>query len=514
MRLDYWNNPLVVSAFRVKYRRGSPGTTTSLFVLALATVGVLLNRYSNVPGMNWIQIYLLVLLGVQFTATAGYALTATATSMRAEVNNRTLDFQRIASLGPREILIGKLIGEPVGGYFMVLAAIPLVLWCAFMGAISLGALLLLYVQMITMSLMCGSAGLMQPLEPASKATSTGRSEGGGWGLVVFLFIVGTQSLFNARFLSQIPGFTVIVGLLTPIMSLRGLAEEGLWGPGLEIFEVQIPFLILGPLVQLAVAGLFFESMARRLINPLNPPLSKRRAYLVLAMLDALVAGALFSSGAAPSQALTCTAQFCLFHLLASFVLMFSVTPRRQGLMSWVWRFRNRVPWVRDSALGDRSENSLVLVIFVLIGLVNLSLLVWLPSTLAGGHVLVNQVAAAVTRPALMAILLMSLGVFYQLLVLVAPSGGKMVFYLIVGLMAGVPAALGSHYHLEWLQAFSPISHFIDWMSYSQHSLPPAPVIVLYSIVMLYSWRQLRQWVNSYIRIVDCKLAAMHADKPV
>ena len=40
MRFDFWNNPLVVSAFRRKYRRGGPSQTLMLYPLTLLTIGM------------------------------------------------------------------------------------------------------------------------------------------------------------------------------------------------------------------------------------------------------------------------------------------------------------------------------------------------------------------------------------------------------------------------------------------------------------------------------------------
>src|SRR5437588_9817163 len=109
MSLAFWNNPLVVSAFRVKVLRGSPFGNTAKYLLVLTAGGALLEHYNDVlfPGTSWLRNYFLAMMAVQFLLSGLVAVTATSTSLRNEVTNRTLDMQRIASLSPRQILVGK-----------------------------------------------------------------------------------------------------------------------------------------------------------------------------------------------------------------------------------------------------------------------------------------------------------------------------------------------------------------------------------------------------------------------
>jgi len=98
MQYDFWNNPLVVSAMRLKYRRSSPGITTCLYLLVLLTIGAALHHYQGRYLMPPGRAFLLVILGLQFMVSGALALFTVANSINAEVANRTLDFQRIVSL--------------------------------------------------------------------------------------------------------------------------------------------------------------------------------------------------------------------------------------------------------------------------------------------------------------------------------------------------------------------------------------------------------------------------------
>src|SRR5437667_4134842 len=162
MRIDFWNNPMVVSAFRVKYRRGGLFNLTTVYLLILVAGGCLLARYSDSLKLGpWPRNYLLTLLGSQFVVSALLAGNATATSVRAEVINRTLDFQRIAALRPRQILLGKLLGEPALAYLLLIATIPLAVWCWAVGVpgLSFLELVLLYVNLLTTTILLGTMGL-------------------------------------------------------------------------------------------------------------------------------------------------------------------------------------------------------------------------------------------------------------------------------------------------------------------------------------------------------------------
>jgi len=47
MHLDFWNNPIIVSAFRVRYRRGGFTNTLAPFLIVLAAIGAGLEYYQD-----------------------------------------------------------------------------------------------------------------------------------------------------------------------------------------------------------------------------------------------------------------------------------------------------------------------------------------------------------------------------------------------------------------------------------------------------------------------------------
>src|SRR5438552_3914252 len=199
MQLDFWNNPLVVSAFRVQYRRGGLFSVTVVYLLLWAVIGGALEYYQSYVGPDWPRMYFLGLVGAQSVISGMIAMNATNSSIRTEVVRRTLDFQRITALSLSELLIGKLLCD------------------------------------------------------------------------------------------------------TPL--------------AYPLFGYEIPYILLTPLTQLLVAYVCFHVMERRFVNPANPPFRKRLAYATLALVDVLVAAALFTRAPAGGSFGVRAAGFCVSHLL-------------------------------------------------------------------------------------------------------------------------------------------------------------------------------------------------------
>src|SRR5262249_30681723 len=145
------------SALRVRYRRGGLFNLTTIYLLLLAAGGAVLEYYNHVFGGPWQRNYLLALLSLQFFVSGMIASVATGSSLRSEVVERTLDFQRIATLSPKQILLGKLLGEPAIAYLLAIATIPLASFCWILGVpgLSLDVLLLLYVNLATSTVLFG-----------------------------------------------------------------------------------------------------------------------------------------------------------------------------------------------------------------------------------------------------------------------------------------------------------------------------------------------------------------------
>jgi hypothetical protein len=104
----------------------------------------------------------------------------------------------------------------------------------------------------------------------------------------------------------------------------------------------------------------------------------------------------------------------------------------------------------------------------------------------------------------MALLLLSLGTFYQWCLAIGPRGGTGVFWVVVILLA-VPAHIaGDYYHLSILAGLAPSAHFAHWLG-GMGDLPLYPMAAVYGLLGAASWVAFRDRMARRTKIVDKKL---------
>jgi hypothetical protein len=511
MKLDFWNNPLVVSSFRVKYRRGGIFNMTAIYLMLLVAGGMVVYHYRLRLPVPWPQFYLIAMLGLQLVLSSLIAAGATTASLRSEVLNRTLDFQRLASISPQQILLGKLLGDPALAYLLAIATVPLAAFCCTMGVAGtpLAVLPLVYLNLGTTIFLMSTLGLVQPLEPGSGKPTGGIGGNAGWGIMGFVLVA--QIVAGARQSLMTPWAGALVGLPTPIPMLVGIGQSDIWQYRLSFYGVQIPFLFVTPVSQLVLAYLFFHVMVRRFINPLNPQFSKATAYVTLIVVDLLAGAVLYDPAGMPLEKRV--TGFCLAHLVVSLGLVTAVTPWRESLQSWIWRFRGRSPWLRDLWLGARTENVFALVTFCVIGLVGLALFVLLPAWFEVGAAAVERQAWRIFNVATgSTVLLLSLGTVYQWCVALAGQLGRGVLLTLAMLLILPPHLVGYYYDIGWLQALTPSAQFIAWAD-PVAMWPLWPMLVLYGALLVLTWGSLRAYVARVEKMVDSKLQQMGVHQP-
>jgi hypothetical protein len=510
MRIDFWNNPIIVSAFRVKNRRGGLFNLSALYIMVLVAGGMVLQYYNDRIGGIWSRNYLLCLIGVQFFVSAMIAASTTAASLRTEVTSRTLDFQRIATLSPRQILLGKLLGEPAVAYMLVFATVPLMAWCWMLGVpgVTITVLLLIYVNLTTTTILFGSLGLLQRLD-----ASPGRSSGASGGVVAVWLLMPfamVPTMFANPMLLTRPWTLAPIGLFTPLPVFEGIREGDPWHFCLIFYGLQLPFLLVTPAAQLVTAFIYFKVLERRLINPLNPSLGKGFAYVTLFWIDLIMGGVLMQHtplGLDLSRRLT---TFALVHVAATFCLVSMVTPWRESLESWVWRLRGRQPLLKDLLIGTRSENGLALVVCALIGLTMALAAVIVPFGLQEGFDWVGAEQGVVIATLLVPpLLIVSLGTLFQLLaaLLSGRTGLTTLFLTILLVLLVPPHVLGYYYQIDWLSALSASAHVVSW---SNNTAAPSlwQLVGLYIAIFIFSWVGLRRWMSYLGQTVDRKLQSM------
>lgn len=525
MQLDFWNNPLVVSAMRLKYRRGSPGLTAALYVLTLLTVGSLLNYYQASLPIPWGRAFLLAIFSIQFALSALIALTTVGNSMNTEVNNRTLDFQRIVSLSPREILLGKMIGEPALSYFLAMATLPLVVICWLQGGATFPEILLFYLNLLTFTLMCAALGLLHTLSEPNQTPSKPRS--GSIGGLFFVFLAFLPSIImRGSMMNTNPWGRAALSLLAPIGPLLELKNGAPLHSQVDVWGIPLPALVIAPMVQLAVAAWFIQAMARRLENPIHTIFGRKDAYWVLTVVDLLIAGVCFTQwrrGWLPDEL---AAQFCFAHAATCLILLLGATPARTMLMTWLWRFRGQQSWSRDSLLFNRAETTLALLAMCGIGGGILLLGFVLPvvwSSPRGAaefawHQLFETELATV-------ILVVATGMLCQTCQVVFGKSGITVFVLAVLMLNVVPPLTAEALEsmsarplnrspLDSLYALSPAAFYSSRFGTSgRSSLPALPLMLAYLFIAIGSQSTFRLWLSRRSVAVNAKIGQMthHSD---
>jgi hypothetical protein len=509
MQLDYWNHPLIVKAIRVKYRGGRLFTFVASYLLLLLAGGVLLFHYRYSLGIkDWARVYFVCMISLQFVFSAIIAISATSSSMQAEVATRTLDFQRIAAIRPLDILMGKAIGEPAASYLLALSTVPIAVLCCAMGNVALWSVLLLYVTLATTTFMMACLGLQHSLDPASKGAQAAGLTGG------FIFATFMATSMPIRFGPR-GGFlellSAAVGLFTPILSIKGIALDGstMWTAGMPFFDVTIPYALLTPFAQMALASLALLFMTRRLTQPLITPMSKSQSYVALLILDLLWAALQFNA-LHLGEGLTAPAvRFAAGHTILALLLVGRTTPGRETFQSWAWRLRGKRNLFLDHLVGERTLNPLTLFAYCLIApavfvaAIAIPVIVWHPDVLA-----LTDWPGLLSAGATCVMVIAAYGLLYQLASLTIGKGAAITVFVLATLLVLGPWVLGVIYELPWLMGLSPFDMFIRLQDPSSEPYSTLPLIALHVVAIAFWAWGLTKMAQRILKQVDRRLVSM------
>jgi hypothetical protein len=547
MNLLPWKNPLVVTSFLLRARRGGFFTVTTLYILILAMgYGVWQYYVQTYPQAKSIispdlKAFLFlycgqcVLSGIAMMQSAGNAI-------KVEVLNKTLDFQRIAAVSPWDILIGKLLGPPTLAYLLAIAAFPMGFFCMLSGVPGLDvlSLVLLWIELLCFLFLLGSSAIQHSLQ-----STVGRRGGASvsFGMMSGFMVMITISLFSGgdvfSFLAN-PLRVSLPALICPLPAITGVFVGDPWAAKFYFFSIPIPVLLFSPVAHLALAWFILNIMARRLENTENTPLSKRLSYLFIIVADLLLVGILQSGGkAGPLGAAGVTlriqvAIFLCIHIILSFVAVGAVTPKKETLLSWVWRFRGLRSAFVDALLHDRTPNLLPILVSIVSGLGGLCLLIatwnsagvpagpgpapsgigfWLQMLATGNGAVTPEFLLQAT--ALAAATIFFWGLLFQWFLLVSSKYGPSFFFLVMILSTGVPmmagmilanTAGGPHPLATLFLHLTPIAQVPLWLSESApnwlKSVSPLPVTIGYTLLGIGLLFAVYGRVNSMVQRVE------------
>jgi len=236
---------------------------------------------ANFGRRTWLLIYRW-LVGLQAVALTFWTLFSCAQSVSGERDRKTWDFQRTTRLSPAEILIGKLLGEPVLLYFAVLCAAPVTFAAGLAGGLPFSTVISIFIFLAVTSVFLGLGGMWLSTLLESRTR--------GVGLIGALALYGlTLGLYGMRD-SGLPG-------LAAMSPLKGfvdlLGESPNTPPSLVapvLFGHEVPWLLMNVLL----CGSFSAWLALMLIRNLKRdyqeirPLSRWQAVGCAAFLNFLI----------------------------------------------------------------------------------------------------------------------------------------------------------------------------------------------------------------------------------
>lgn len=219
------------------------------------------------------------LVGLQAIALTFWTLFSCAQSVSGERDRKTWDFQRTTRLTSAEILIGKLLGEPVLVYFAVLCAAPVTLISGLAAGLSLGTVLSIFVFLVAISIFLGLGGmwLSTLLESRTRAV----------GLIAALALYGfTLGFYNFRD-SGLPGLAAM-SPLTGI--LNALGETGPMKISPVLFNHPVSWLLMTLLLCGSFGAWLWLMLVRNLKRdyPEIRPLSRWEAVGCAAFLNFMI----------------------------------------------------------------------------------------------------------------------------------------------------------------------------------------------------------------------------------
>lgn len=235
----------------------------------------------NFAQKTWLLFYEW-LIGIQGAALTFWTLFSCAQSISGERDRKTWDFQRVTRLTPSEILIGKLLGEPVLVYFAVLCAAPVTLIAGLAGGLSFGTVISVFAFLALTSLFLGLGGMWLSTLLESRTRGVGLI--GALGLYFVTMVMVQMRTSGLPGLAAFSPLTVFFGVL-PLEgagSYRGVLPV--------LFGHEVPWLLMCFLL----CGSFSAWLAVMLVRNMKRdyqeirPLSRWQAVACAAFLNFLI----------------------------------------------------------------------------------------------------------------------------------------------------------------------------------------------------------------------------------
>lgn len=390
--LKFWRNPEFVRHARAELRPARAVMVGAIVVLLCAMIGlacwsdrqtILANaEYSaqhydgewtayaaRLRAEDGSQTWLLLckwLFGLQGGLLTLWSLFACAQSVTGERDRKTWDFQRTTSLRPTEILIGKLLGEPVVVYFAVLCALPITLMAGLAGGLSTLTLLSAYISILVGALFLGLCGLWLSTLLESRSRGVGLITALG----VYGFTAGTFGFATSWF----PGLAAF-SPLTGLHAVLDLSFNERKNVTPVLFGHSVPWLLVSLLLYLSFGAWIVLMLVRNLKRDYEEirPLSRWQAVGCAAFLNFVFYALLQVPADRSTHSGLDSRIIGTFMVAINAVILFAI-----GLASLTPHERLRVWWRKraEGATGLFSEDGLPWPWLALSAVVAYALMVW------------------------------------------------------------------------------------------------------------------------------------------
>jgi len=219
------------------------------------------------PMVVWFDFYR-ILMFAQLGILTFWSLFSCAQSISSERERKTWDFQRATRLSAGELLSGKLLGEPILAYFIVVCCLPIALLAGLLGRAGLRNIAEAYLLIISGAVFLGLAGLW-----LSSLFET-RSRGAG--------LIGTFGLYLAcAFMGQaregnFPG----IAALSPLAGFAPLFDKEAFFELPRLFGSPVPWVVLSLLLYLTFGAWLVLTLVRTVTKDYDQMRSLSRGQAV------------------------------------------------------------------------------------------------------------------------------------------------------------------------------------------------------------------------------------------
>ena len=273
MLWKFWQNPEFIRHCRSELRR-SRMTTVALVVLFVCGLTILASwaaetsmrhsfgtpvDYSSGPSISaaTARRSYSPLMFLQFGVLTFWSLLSCTQGISRERERNTWDFQRTTRLAPSELLVGKVLGEPVLAYFIFLCVLPVTLVTGIIGHVPVLNILSADFVTLIAALFIGIAGLWVSSLFENKSRGIALIAG----LAIYGIFLGSIGLADSPF-SGLAGFSP----LTTFLPLLGRVPSVLHP---MLFGGRVPWLLMTVLLYITFGAWLVLMLVRNLKKDVN-----------------------------------------------------------------------------------------------------------------------------------------------------------------------------------------------------------------------------------------------------